>query len=718
MTGNANKNHDFLKKLTEFTEANLQNEQFGVKELAREMNMSRSSLHRKIVEAAGIPANQFICRVRLKKALKILTETSLTVSETAYECGFHSVTYFSKCFRDYYSYSPGKAAARSKTELSAETSGQQKNGKWKNWLLPPAALIIFGLTAFIISETAWFGPLNSVSPEKINTIAILPPKFEGSDSMQMMAAGLTEALLNHLMEIEKLDVRSRTSVEQYRETTKPLKEIAEEIKVDYLIEISGWQYEDNMQLQINLADADKDNYLLREPYTANIKEESFLDLQNDIVSDIIEKTKTTFSSTEKEVLNERLTNNPAALNAYLQGLSYLDLSTQKGFHSLRQEALEEMFKAKRNFEKAIQLDPGFIAAYVRLAHIYISKINSFNKSQRNGCLDSGLIMAEKAISLNNDRAKGPDYLFALSLKSTYMEYKGNLSESRRLFEEAIKYDAHHSYGHYEGNFSKYSGFEDYYMAISSFYNYVELKPEDDLIAPWIYHKLCKIFIHTGFQHVAEKYVSEWLNASLDSSIFYQSMSFLYLSGGNFESCIEYANKGIKINHNPYEMYLLSLSAFSYVYLREYTSAFEIIKKIEKKNNPAVPDNYYKSLAAFVYLKNGQPTYANQKFQEIITGLNNEINSGHLNAALYYSHFELAMVYAALDEKEKALHYLKEVTNKTVIPAWMLINLQYFPALDNLKNDREFIKLKKELTDKYQKEHKRLEKLLRRNGESV
>ena len=41
----------FLNRLTEITEENLSNEQFGVSELAREMGMSRSNLHRKVKSA-------------------------------------------------------------------------------------------------------------------------------------------------------------------------------------------------------------------------------------------------------------------------------------------------------------------------------------------------------------------------------------------------------------------------------------------------------------------------------------------------------------------------------------------------------------------------------------------------------------------------------------------------------------------------------------------
>jgi AraC-like DNA-binding protein len=56
----------FLAKLNEIIEANLSNEHFGVFELAREMGMSRSNLHRKVKTIPNISVNQLIKEIRLK----------------------------------------------------------------------------------------------------------------------------------------------------------------------------------------------------------------------------------------------------------------------------------------------------------------------------------------------------------------------------------------------------------------------------------------------------------------------------------------------------------------------------------------------------------------------------------------------------------------------------------------------------------------------------
>lgn len=171
------KDLQFIKRLTDIIEANLHNDQFGANELARELNMSRSTLHRKVKESANLSVSRFICQLRLEKALKILLETSLSVSETAFECGFNSVTYFIKCFHDYYGYPPGNARDIHAEMPFDENSSMKKAGRWKEWLKPVAGIFIFAVLIFVIAESAYFGSSVSGKEVKSKSIAILPLKF-------------------------------------------------------------------------------------------------------------------------------------------------------------------------------------------------------------------------------------------------------------------------------------------------------------------------------------------------------------------------------------------------------------------------------------------------------------------------------------------------------------------------------------------------------------
>lgn len=102
----------FINKLTEIILANLGNEKFGVKELAQESGMSLYRMSRKLHSINKKTVNQFIREVRLQKALEMLKNEEYTGSEVAYKTGFGSPAYFSKCFHDFFGYTPGEVRER------------------------------------------------------------------------------------------------------------------------------------------------------------------------------------------------------------------------------------------------------------------------------------------------------------------------------------------------------------------------------------------------------------------------------------------------------------------------------------------------------------------------------------------------------------------------------------------------------------------------------
>lgn len=90
---------DFLNKLTEVIKQNLQDEKFNIDNLANEMNMSRTSLHRKIKGITELTPGDFIRLIRLKKAAELLLEGEYRINEICMLVGIQSLSYFSKCFQ-------------------------------------------------------------------------------------------------------------------------------------------------------------------------------------------------------------------------------------------------------------------------------------------------------------------------------------------------------------------------------------------------------------------------------------------------------------------------------------------------------------------------------------------------------------------------------------------------------------------------------------------
>jgi AraC-like DNA-binding protein len=87
-------------------ESNIADTNFGVENLGREIGMSRMQLYRKLNALTGYSPSDFIKRMRLQRAAQLLCQDSGTVSEVAYQVGFNSHAYFSKCFHDLYGKTP------------------------------------------------------------------------------------------------------------------------------------------------------------------------------------------------------------------------------------------------------------------------------------------------------------------------------------------------------------------------------------------------------------------------------------------------------------------------------------------------------------------------------------------------------------------------------------------------------------------------------------
>ncbi|KPK87253.1 MAG: hypothetical protein AMS27_02825 [Bacteroides sp. SM23_62_1] len=133
-------NDKFTRRLNEIIDNNISNERFGVSELACEMNMSRSNLHRRIKSVTGASVSQYLRRVRLNRAMDLLKEQSYTVSEVAYAVGFGNVTYFCTCFRDHFGYTPGEVGNYKEEPEEVQITGI-KEGVMKNFPVQTTSFI-------------------------------------------------------------------------------------------------------------------------------------------------------------------------------------------------------------------------------------------------------------------------------------------------------------------------------------------------------------------------------------------------------------------------------------------------------------------------------------------------------------------------------------------------------------------------------------------------
>ena len=99
---------EFLKKLTGVIEENLEDEELNISQVAAQLNMSHSTLYRKIKALTNLTANEFIRKVRINFAEQLLLTGKFNISEIMYRVGINSSSYFRQCFKDEYGLNPSE----------------------------------------------------------------------------------------------------------------------------------------------------------------------------------------------------------------------------------------------------------------------------------------------------------------------------------------------------------------------------------------------------------------------------------------------------------------------------------------------------------------------------------------------------------------------------------------------------------------------------------
>ncbi len=102
-----NADNTFVLKVRTFIETNLNNANFDVEKLCRDLLLSPSQVHRKLTALTGLSTNSFIRYVRLVKAKELLIQNAhFSISAVAYDCGFNDPAYFSRAFKQEFGVTP------------------------------------------------------------------------------------------------------------------------------------------------------------------------------------------------------------------------------------------------------------------------------------------------------------------------------------------------------------------------------------------------------------------------------------------------------------------------------------------------------------------------------------------------------------------------------------------------------------------------------------
>jgi len=194
------------------------------------------------------------------------------------------------------------------------------------------------------------------------SIAVLPFANRSNQEEDLFFTdGIHDDLLTQLAKIGDLKVVSRTSVMEYRDTTKKIPEIAKELGVATILEGGVQRAGQRIRINAQLIDIATDEHLWAETYDREMTIDNLFDIQSEITQHIVAAVKGQISPAERQSLASAPTVNIAAYEAYLKARQLLAAS---GYN------MEKYQAAQPYLEDALELDPNFGLAWLLLAEVH------------------------------------------------------------------------------------------------------------------------------------------------------------------------------------------------------------------------------------------------------------------------------------------------------------------------------------------------------------
>jgi len=266
------------------------------------------------------------------------------------------------------------------------------------------------------------------------SIAVLPFISRSSDpENELFADGIHDDLVTRLANIGALKVISRTSVMEYRNTTKNLRQIGVELGVGTVLEGAVQRVGDNVRINAQLIDAATDEHLWAKTYDRQFSVQNIFAIQSEISEAITGALRATLTSEEHTRLANVPTWNMGAYSLTLQGRA-----------NLYKRRLETLLQAREQFEQATELDPDYAEAYVGLADSLILLFNNHSAISREEMLAVAEPALDRALSLDPDLADAYASLGLLKQQIWSETRTGpELEEAEAAFLRAIELNPNH-----------------------------------------------------------------------------------------------------------------------------------------------------------------------------------------------------------------------------------------------------------------------------------
>jgi len=313
--------------------------------------------------------------------------------------------------------------------LKRDTSGESVSAavpaatpSKRSYLWP---VVAGGLAVAVLLLLVLLVPFTATPPEEaIDSIAILP--FEnrsGDPDLDFVSEGMTQGIISRLSQLSSLNkVISNSSVRQYRGKDVDAETVAQEVDVRAVVMGNMALQGETVRVYVELIDAQNNSTLWAENYTR--PRSALNEMEETLSKKIADALGIQLTGEEGERLTKRYTEDSAAHEAYLKGQAEFAESTSDSY-----------LEAISYFERAIEEDPDYAAAYAALGSAYFVAAQGVGAIAYQEAMPKAEAAAERALELDNTLGLGHGVLGDVQ-RTYYWDWE----EAEKKYQLAIELD--------------------------------------------------------------------------------------------------------------------------------------------------------------------------------------------------------------------------------------------------------------------------------------
>ena len=529
-------------------------------------------------------------------------------------------------------------------------------------------------------------------------VAVLPFENIAPDTTEdYFAQGMHEEVLNQLSKVSGVELISRTSVMQYAQTNKTVREISRELGgVNALLEGTVRRAGDQLRITTQLIEAPEDEHLWSTTYERKLSTEAIFDIQAEIAEQVARALETELVGNERQRIASAPTDNLAAYDAYLRGRARW-LKT----YALPLDSAETYVnESVRHLREAVHLDTAFAEAYGWLGMAFAHKSRITGENRWTDSADVAIARARRV-----DREVAQAYMAEGLVYEVRDSVQGRIDAFRRavelqpdnVFATAELSDALVAGGHYA-------------EAVRVARRGIELGPR----SPEAIVEMADQLRAVGLYDAAEAWDRRALEIESDYSQALIGLSQTYWAQGRFQRALK---AGLKYLEDPssseYPPTLRSLIPLALqasdprrarLYLRRLLEVLPDATPDDPAGREMRPrDRAWLGLAE---VQLGKKDAGRKLLRQAADTARVRLQRDTANNV--FERFTLAGVHAVLGDTNEALKQL-ERWRGTVGDDWLLglVTISSSPLLDNLRSEPRFQALVKEFQSEQRKARERV-----------